>query len=198
MRKYLFKILFLLISIYEKSRVEFLKQKMILGNKSKIHPTGRIENLRNIKNAIQVGSHTHIRGELLTFGHGGKIQIGNYCYIGEQSRIWSASEIIIGDRVLISHQVNIHDNISHPLDPKARHEQYKAIISSGHPTDGLDLKPSPINIGNDVWIGFNATILRGVKIGDRAIIGAGTMITKDVPADTTVLNEHKLIEKKHD
>lgn len=44
----------------------------------------------------------------------------------------------------------------------------------------------PVNIGNDVWIGNNVIILKGVCVGDRAIVGAGSIVTKDVPADSVV------------
>ena len=46
--------------------------------------------------------------------------------------------------------------------------------------------PAPIHIGNNVWIGSNATILQGVTIGDNAVIGAGAVVTKDVAANTIV------------
>ncbi len=45
----------------------------------------------------------------------------------------------------------------------------------------------PVSIGSDVWIGGGAIVLPGVKIGDRAIVGAGAVVTKDVLADTTVV-----------
>lgn len=49
-----------------------------------------------------------------------------------------------------------------------------------------DLFPAPIHIGRNVWIGANATVLPGVTIGDHAVIAAGAVVTKDVPANTVV------------
>ena len=150
---------------------------------SRFHRTGTISNLSNVTERIQIGQFSHILGQVLIFAHNGKITIGDYCYIGENSRIWSALEVTIGNRVLISHNVNIHDNIAHPMEAEARHQQYKSIITIGHPTDAtnFDLKESPVVIMDDSWIGFNASILKGVTVGKGAIVGACSVVTKDVP-----------------
>jgi len=150
-----------------------------------LHNTARIINNQSSKESITIGAYSHIKGELLTFGHGGKIRIGNYCYIGEQSNIWSALSIDIGDRVLIAHNVNIFDNLTHPINPKARHEQYKRIITSGHP-EQIDLSEHAVVLSNDVWIGCMSLVLKGVMIGEGAIVGAGSVVTKDVPPYTIV------------
>ena len=49
-----------------------------------------------------------------------------------------------------------------------------------------DLEPAPIRVGNDVWIGANATVLPGVTVGDGAVIAAGAVVTRDVPPMTVV------------
>jgi acetyltransferase-like isoleucine patch superfamily enzyme len=134
---------------------------------------------------IVLGADTHVRGELFTFGHGGRIIIGQDCYIGDGTRIWSARSITVGDRVLISHNVNIFDSLTHPISAKRRHRQFKEIATTGHPRE-LDLDEKPIRIDNDAWIGSQSTILRGVTIGEGAIVGAGSVVTKDVPPWTIV------------
>jgi acetyltransferase-like isoleucine patch superfamily enzyme len=169
-------------NLKDKLYVNLLKQKLILGESSVLYPTTKIENFQNKIDQIKIGAFTHVRGELLIFPHGGSILIGNHCYIGEGSRIWSAANIQIGNNVLIAHNVNIHDNISHPIDAVTRHNHYKHIITKGHPHE-IDLNEKPIIIKDNAWIGFNATILKGTTIGERAVIGAGAMITKDIPND---------------
>ena len=62
------------------------------------HSSSRVFNIRKDPAAISIGRMTHIRGELLTFANDGRIAIGEYCYVGESSRIWSARSIRIGDR----------------------------------------------------------------------------------------------------
>lgn len=135
---------------------------------------------------IRIGCFSYIRGELLIFGHGGDIQIGDYCYVGEGTRIWSADSIYIGNRVLISHNVNIFDNDTHPIDdPVARHKQFVDIITVGQPTS-IDLKEKPIYIHDDVLICCQSIILKGVTIGEGAVVGAGSVVTQDVPPYTVV------------
>lgn len=163
---------------------------------SRFHPSATVVNNQLDKSKIRIGANTHIRGELLLFAHGGSISIGHNCYIGENTRIWSASEIIIGNNVLIAHNVNIHDNISHPIDAELRRKHYQNIITTGHPSKDIDLKEKKVIIKNDAWIGFNASILKGVTIGERAVVGACAVVTSDVPDDAIVVgNPAKMIEK---
>jgi acetyltransferase-like isoleucine patch superfamily enzyme len=148
-------------------------------------PSARIRNIRRDTRHIRVGGHTLVAGELLVFSHGGDISIGEWCYIGEGARVWSSGSIHIGDRVLISHNVNIFDSLTHPLNARQRHAQFKAIVQTGHP-HSIDLGERPVIVGNDVWIGANACVLRGVTIGEGAIVGAGAVVTHDIPPFTTV------------
>lgn len=139
------------------------------------------------RQSIVIGANSRVLGMLETLGHGGQIDIGSDCFIGENTRIWSASSIKIGDRVLISHDVNIHDNNSHSVSATSRARHFEQIFSSGHPKVLLDVPASPIIIQNDAWIGFGATVLKGVTIGEGAIVGAGSMVTKDVAPFTIVV-----------
>ncbi len=58
-----------------------------------------------------------------------------------------------------------------------------ALTNRGHPDELDSLKAEPVTIGNDVWIGYGCIVLPGVNIGDNAIIGAGSVVTKDIPAN---------------
>ena len=60
------------------------------------------------------------------------------------------------------------------------------IISSGHPKQIADISSAPVVIKDEAWIGFNATILKGVTIGRGAVVGAASVVTKDV-ADYTIV-----------
>jgi acetyltransferase-like isoleucine patch superfamily enzyme len=86
----------------------------------------------------------------------------------------------MGDRVLVAHSVNIFDNLTHPLKAAERHEQFKQILTEGHPRE-LSLGEQPVTIHNDAWIGAGAFVLRGVTLGQGAIVAAGAVVTKDVP-----------------
>ena len=151
-----------------------------LGPGAKLKTSARILNARGGAEFIRVGANSIILGELMVFGHGGQLDIGEWCYVGEGTRIWSATSISIGDRVLISHNVNIFDSLTHPLSAAARHKQFVNIIKVGHPRQ-LDLDERPVVIGADALISAGSTILRGVTIGRGAIVAAATVVTKDVP-----------------
>jgi acetyltransferase-like isoleucine patch superfamily enzyme len=159
--------------------------------------TASICNPHRDPDLICIGADTVIRGELLTFPHGGHIQIGQHCYLGHDSRVWSARSIRIGDRVLISHNVNIFDNDTHPIDdPLARHEQFKAILKGGQYPRTLDLKEKPVVIENDVLICCQCVVLKGVTIGQGAVVGAGSIVVNDVPPFTVVAgNPARVIRK---
>jgi len=144
-------------------------------------------NNQNNRSKIKVGEKTLIKGHLLVFKHGGEILIGDYCFIGESTKIWSAKKITIGNRVLISHNVNIHDNNSHPLNSTERHNDFVYILSNGELRDNNDLNERDIVIEDDVWIGFNCTILKGVTIGKGAIVGACTLVTTNIPPYSIVV-----------
>jgi acetyltransferase-like isoleucine patch superfamily enzyme len=159
------------------------KRAAVVGAKSRVYKSGRVVNLNGERERIRIGANCLIAGQVLVFAHAGSISIGDWVFIGTGTRIWSSNDLRIGDRVLISHGVDIHDTDSHPLAPEARFAQTKAILTRGHPRVIDNIRSAPIIIGNDVWIGFGATILKGVTIGDRAIIGARAFVDQDVPAD---------------
>ena len=171
------------------------KPTCILGKNVRLTTSARIRNAFNSSEAIRIGSGSIIKGELLTFRHGGKISIGDYCFVGEYSRVWSALSVRIGNRTLISHNVTIMDNLTHSLSPKKRHEQILHIFNGSFP-DKDDLSEQPISIGDDVLIGCQTVILRGVSIGNGAIVGAGSVVTKNVPPWTIVAgNPAKIVRK---
>jgi acetyltransferase-like isoleucine patch superfamily enzyme len=139
----------------------------------------RIVNIRRARNTIRVGENTVVRGELLVYAHGGEIEIGDWSYIGENSRLWSGLSIMIGNRVMIAHDVNIFDNRTHPIDAVARHRHCRDIFQTGHPVD-IDLGERPVRVEDDAWIGAGSIILRGVTIGAGSIVAAGSVVVRDV------------------
>jgi acetyltransferase-like isoleucine patch superfamily enzyme len=147
--------------------------------------TASIQNNRRVREAISIGAHSVVGGELLVFSNGGQLEIGDYSYVGPGSRIWSTAGIRIGNRVLISHNVNIHDSISHSLSAAERHAHFKSIFLDQE-LSLAGVPSEPVVIEDDVWIGFNAAVMKGVRIGRGAIVAAGAIVTKDVPPFTIV------------
>ncbi len=176
-----------------KSRIESYHQSSIIAQSAQIANTGSIDNNQD-KSSVRIGENAIVRGNLMTFGHGGEIIIGNDTFIGPGTRIWSSKRISIGERVLISHNVHVLDNNSHPLDSEDRYNDLLHIREIGFQQTN-DLNEKNIIIKDDVWIGFNATILKGVIIGKGAIIGANTIIRKSVPDYAIVVgNPPKIIK----
>jgi len=148
----------------------------------------------NLEN-IQLGKSCKIRGELVVYPYSGRIIMGDYCYLGEGSRIWSENRIIIGNNVLISHNVDIHDSNDHPIEPKARSNHFKDICRIGHTKD-YNLRSRPVVIGDNAWIGFGACIMKGVTIGKNSIVAAHTVVTHDVEENTIVAgNPAKIVRR---
>ncbi len=130
------------------------------------------------KGYIEMGDNINIFGEnyfrvgiILSDINKPRLIIGNNVDIGYQCDINVAGIVSIGNNVFLANGVKIFDNNSHPLDIKER--QHKSPLANEH--------ISPVVIKDDAWIGINAIILKGVTIGRGAIIGAGSVVTKDIP-----------------
>lgn len=132
------------------------------------------------KERIRIGENSHLRCDLFVFPFGGQIDIGQYTFVGDGSRIWSGEKILIGNHVMISHNVNIMDSNSHELDHLERANSFMNLLKSGHPKVKGSIKTAPVVIHDYAWIGFGATILKGVTIGAGAIVGACSVVTQDV------------------
>lgn len=128
----------------------------------------------------------NIRGCLNTVNKG-VIMIGDN--VGISSAIlWSQTKIQIGNYVNIGGNCLLIDNDAHPLNFLERRKT---------PTDDNVLS-KPIIIEDDVWIGANSIILKGVTIGARSIVGAGSVVTKSFPSDSIIAgNPAKLIKTIH-
>ena len=101
---------------------------------------------------------------------GAELTIGNN--VGMSSaRIWVHDSVAVGNNVKLGACVLITDTDAHPMDYMARR------------TSNEGTKSAPIVIEDDVWVGAHSIILKGVTIGARSIIGAGSVVTKSIPAD---------------
>jgi maltose O-acetyltransferase len=136
------------------------------------------------KSDIVIGDNAMISGALVSENHG-KIRLGAYTYLREDSTIGCVNSITIGDYTSIANFVVILDNNNHPIHPEDRR------LKSASPK-GSDYRKwrhsdsAPIVIGSNVWIGSFARICKGVKIGDNSIVAANAVVTKDVPPNSIV------------
>lgn len=183
-------------SVEEEKRLAHIHRVASIGSHTKISYSARFINHRNDKTKITIGSNCLLRGEIMLARHDGEVSLGNYVFLGEHSRIWSAAGIRIGNYVLISHNVNIHDYDSHPLDYKLRKEQTELVLDHNMLSDhDYSVPQKPIVIEDHAWICFNAVILKGVTIGKGAVVAASAVVTQDVPPFTVVAgNPAKVIK----
>jgi acetyltransferase-like isoleucine patch superfamily enzyme len=187
------------------SKIERYKEEGIIGlckgntkfsEGTAFFKTSMIYNFQKNRNKIVIGTNSQVHGELLIFKYGGEIIIGNNCYIGENTKIRSGEKIIIGNDVLISHNVHIIDNTAHEINYIERAEGFKKIINTNSlPEEKGNIKTNLITIEDNVWINFNAIILKGVTIGKGSIIAAGSVVTKTIPPFSLVAgNPAKVIK----
>ncbi|WP_290792843.1 sugar O-acetyltransferase [Flavihumibacter sp. UBA7668] len=100
--------------------------------------------------------------------YGYNMKMGEQVFFNFNCIVLDVAEVAIGSRTMFGPNVQIY-TATHPLNHLER-------------SSGIEFA-KPITIGEDVWIGGSVVICPGVKIGDRAIIGAGSVVTKDIPAD---------------
>lgn len=113
----------------------------------------------------------------------GNIIIGDGVFFNFNCVILDVAEVTIGSRTLLGPNVQIY-TATHPIEHKQR-------------ASGLEYA-KPITIGSDVWVGGSAVICPGVTIGDRSVIGAGSVVTRDIPADVFAAgNPCKVIRAIH-
>lgn len=103
--------------------------------------------------------------------YGCNIFIGEFFFANFNLTILDEAEVRIGDNVFIGPNVSIY-TACHPLDANTRNTMVEWA--------------EPVIIGNNVWIGGSVTILPGVTIGNNVVIGAGSVVTKDVPSNVVV------------
>lgn len=112
----------------------------------------------------------------------GKIVIGNNCVL-QGTTICSYNQVSIGDNVIFGPNTVIMDCGGHTLTNRGSSDELDNLIAK------------PITIGNDVWIGYGCIILPGVNIGSGAVIGAGSVVTKDVPPNSMAVGNPSTIKK---
>lgn len=178
-----------------KANIKECESQTTFGQKSQFYPEAIVHNSQFDKNKIVIGSDTHIRGQLLVLRYGGAIKIGNNCYIGDGTRIWSGESVKIGNNVLVSHNVSIIDTNSHELDYLERAERYVDLIENGSWRNKGSILTKSIVIEDYVWVSFGAIILKGVTIGKGSIVAAGAVVTKNVEPWTVVAGNPAVVVK---
>lgn len=115
----------------------------------------------------RLGEEPYVEPDIFC-GFGTNIEAGDRLFVNNNCVFIDPGKIILGDDVLIGPQCGFYTAI-HSLDPKLRMEGYEAA--------------QPVRVGNNVWFGGHVSVLPGVTIGDNSVIGAGSVVTRDIPAN---------------
>jgi len=129
--------------------------------------------------ALIIGSHCTLEDVGFALGEQGKVTIGEYCYLSGV-QLLCEMELTIGNYVMIGWNTTIADTDFHPIAPADRIADAVAVSPLGNGRPRPPIVRRPVIIEDDVWIGPNVTILKGVRIGSGAFIEAGTLVTRDV------------------
>jgi acetyltransferase-like isoleucine patch superfamily enzyme len=136
--------------------------------------------------ALTIGSNATMDGVQFSVGTEGRVEIGEFCYF-TSAVLLCELELVIGSYVVLGWNTTIVDADCHPVDPVERIADAIACSPLGLNRARPAFAQRAITIESDVWIGPNATILKGVRIGQGAIVEPGSLVTHDVPPFVRVM-----------
>src|SRR6267154_388696 len=136
--------------------------------------------------ALVIGGNCTMDGVHFDLGVAGRMVIGDYCYF-TNAVLLCELEVRIGNYVVIGWNTTISDTDFHPLAPAERIADAIACSPLGQGRPRPPVLKRPVIIEDDVWIGPNATILKGVRLGAGSWIEPGALITRDVPPRSRVI-----------
>ena len=131
-----------------------------------------------------------------SIGENGQCTVGDFTLLNG-ALIMAEEKIEIGSHCLISWNIGIADSDFHPLEPAQRLIDAQALapyFKDRPPRPKL--KTAPVKIADNVWIGMNAVILKGVTIGENSVVAAGSVVTKSVPPNTVVAGNPAVIVRQ--
>lgn len=135
-------------------------------------------------NKMTIGKSVSLRNYVhILVGNRATLEIGDHVFMNNFCSVNCLESISIGENTLFGENVKLYDhNHSHTDSPefKIHHSEFNT---------------APITIGKNCWLGSNVTVLKGVTVGDNCIVGAGCTLYKDIPENTTVINQQQLTVK---
>ncbi len=160
--------------------------KLILGKRLQLHGIQSMSfraRLRARKGGvIELNHKSYLAdGTLIRVTEGAEFRMGKYSGFNSYGVVTARHKIIIGDNVIIGPFVTMHD--------------HDHVFGTGEVMKTSGYKNAPIIIEDDVWIGGNVTILKGVRIGTGSVIAAGTIVNKDIPPHSIVYDKREKVCK---
>lgn len=133
-------------------------------------PTQQNERMALLKGLLLIKDQAHMEPNFFC-DYGYNIEIGENFYSNHNLTIVDVCKVTIGNNVMFGPHVMISTG-THPIDPIERQQTEYGM---------------PITIGHNVWVGGNVSILPGVTIGDNCVIGAGSVVTRDIPENSVAV-----------
>lgn len=149
------------------------------------------------RDAVKIGKHVSCyAGCSFALGVKGTCSIGDYSLVNG-ALIMAEERIEIGAYCLISWNVGIADSDFHPIEPAQRRQDALALAPylKDRPARPA-IRTAPVIIQDNVWIGMNAVILKGVTIGENSVVAAGSVVTKSVPPNVVVAGNPAVVVKE--
>lgn len=160
---------------------------VVIGDGSIVSGDYAFKRFRSHRNAaLQIGTHCTLDGVHFAVGPDGSVEIGDWCYLTNAVLLCDL-ELKIGNYVRIGWNTTIADTDFHPIDPAKRVEDAIACSTLATGAPRPEIACAAVIIEDEVWIGPQATILKGVRIGAGAFIEPGAVVTRDVPPRARVL-----------
>lgn len=161
---------------YKKMRFQ---QNAVVGKNFSVTSSANCFNTTGKPESLTIGNNCEVCG-IVSVKDKGIFSMGNFSEIRGNSVVGCVNYIKIGSYCIISNNVHIYDNNNHPTSPKMREEMCKNGFY-GDAWDWRHSKSAPVIIEDNVWIGERCTILKGVRIGEGAIVACDSVVTHDVP-----------------
>jgi len=134
--------------------------------------------------SLSIGAGSNVEGSLVLERASARISIGSRTHVGGGTLLAAASSIEIGDDVLIAFEALVMDHNSHSLKFRERRNDVRDWLQGTK--DWSTVATAPVKISNKAWVGMRAVVLKGVTIGEGAVVAARSVVTKDVPPGVLV------------
>lgn len=135
---------------------------------------------------IEIGKDCLLEGTIVLYTNQSKVKIGDRTFIGKDTTIYCYNEVEIGNDIMFSWGITLIDTNAHSLKSSDRMNDVVDWKKGAEFKDWSKVSNQKVTIANKSWIGFNSIILKGVTIGEGAIVAAGSVVTKDVAPYTIV------------
>ncbi|MGH7296944.1 MAG: acyltransferase, partial [Polyangiaceae bacterium] len=174
-----------LVSVADPTRLLALHRRLQVAVEATAGPGVRVTH------RTQIFNHSHAPERLILGAHvlldctleiyeDGTLTIGDHSNIG-RARIYASRSVAIGRWVYVSDNCAIMDSDLHPMRASLRRATSEAWAQGRFPDVYSGVRSAPVSIGDHAWLGFGCAVLKGVRVGEGAIIAAGSIVTHDVP-----------------